>query len=329
MKLGKRRVVAGVIIAVLAMTMSVTWGQAYNASMEKPVVNEQGEAIGTTRVLSNKDTLENLPKDYYVIAKQAADINGDKADDTIYLVGHKDKKEAHYADQMNLLVQDGATKQEIKVDLDQMNGYEATLFIGDFNGDKISDIFIKAPTGGSGGIVEQRFVTFDKGEPEIIFSHEHNKGIQLSGKYVDGFKAELFDKMDKPSVILDISGQKQKYIREEIYEEDGTLRKAVNPITYSMVVEPVDRNSDGTYELSGQQRIVGAYGADGIGKVYSIWSYQQGMWKQEQVEVSTFIAHDSGTQTLPVLVKHEADAATATLSEEDQGEGIVVDIDIH
>lgn len=328
MKLGKRKIIAGIITALLAMSMSVTWGQAYNANMEKPVVNDQGETIGTTRLPSNKDTLQNLPKDYYVIDRQVADVNGDKVEDTIYLVGHKDKKEARYADQMNLLVQDGATKQEIKVDLDKMNGYDATLFMGDFNGNKISDVFVKAPTGGSGGIVEQRIVTFDKGEPEIIFGHEHNNGIQLSGKYVNGFKAELVDKMGKPSVTLDISGQKQKYIREEIYEEDGTLRKAINPITYSMVVEPVDRNADGTYELSGQQRIVGAYGADGIGKVYSIWSYQQGMWKQEQVEVSTFIAQDSGIQTLPVLVENEADTVKATTSE-DQGESIVVDIDIH
>lgn len=329
MKLGKRRVIAGVIIALLAMTMSVTWGQAYNANMEKPVVSDQGETIGTTRLLRNEDRLENLPKDYYVIDRQTADVNGDKVNDTIYVVGHKDNKEAHYADQMNLLVQDGATKLEKKVDLDKMNGYDAALFMGDFNGDKISDVFVKAPTGGSGGIVEQRIVIFDKGEPEIIFGHEHNKGVQLSGKYVDGFKAELVDKMDKPSVTLDIAGQKQKYIREEIYEEDGTLRKAVNPITYPMVIEPVDRNADGTYELSGQQRIIGAYGADGIGKVYSIWSYQQGMWKQEQVEVSTFIAQDSGTQTLPVLVAHESDTAKATLSEDDQGESIVVDLDIH
>lgn len=315
MKYGKKRVTSVVLTALLAISMSVTWGQAYGSSLAKPVFNDREEVIGTTRLLGHKDTLENLPKNYYVIDKQTGDVNGDKVNDIIYLIGHKDKKEAIYADEMNLLVQDGATKQELKVDLDKMNGYDASLFLGDFSGDKISDVFVKAPTGGSGGIVEQRIVSFDTGDPVIIFGHEHNMGIQLSGKYADGYRAELFDKMNRTSVTLDISGQKQKYIREGIYEESGILRKTVNPITYPMVVEAVDRNADGTYELSGQQRIIGAYGADGIGKVYSIWRYQQGMWKPEQVEVSTFIAQYSGIKTLPAPAEHKGDVE-ATISEE-------------
>lgn len=51
-------------------------------------------------------------------------------------------------------------------------------------------------------------------------------------------------------------------------------------------LEPVDSDKDGIYELQGEQRIAGAYNADGLATVKTVLSYRQGAWQARSVSVS-------------------------------------------
>ncbi|MGN7469381.1 hypothetical protein [Brevibacillus sp. SAFN-007a] len=67
-------------------------------------------------------------------------------------------------------------------------------------------------------------------------------------------------------------------------------------------LKPIDTDGNGTYELVGEQRIVGMDNTDTVSRITSVWSYQgDGKWKPREVEYSTF------------LVKQQEEAVPATL----------------
>lgn len=294
MKFTKKQMITGIMAGLMSVSMTVAWGQQAQrdeAGATKPVFSDNGDVIGTTRGVGKSTfNVKNLPQDIYLIDGKVADVNGDTIDDNVYLIGHKSNKDAIFADNLKLLVQDGVSKRETVIDLQNLGGYTASLFIGDFTGDKVNDVLVNAPTGGSGGIVAHVIVNCNGEEPAIIFNQEDNKGAKFIGSFIDGFKAELVNEATGRSIIVDLSAKKDKYLSSNYYNEDGTVLQAVKPYSYPFsVLEPIDIGRDGVYELRGIQKIVGAYGADAIGNVYSLWKFEDGHWNVKQIEVSSFL----------------------------------------
>ena len=79
------------------------------------------------------------------------DVNGDGVLDTVYLYGQFDGPPGIYADNITLVIQDGRSTKSTTVHLKNNAGYNARLFLGDFNKDAIPDIMVSMDTGGSGG----------------------------------------------------------------------------------------------------------------------------------------------------------------------------------
>jgi hypothetical protein len=231
-----------------------------------------------------------LPADYYIIDSAAADITGDGVIDNLYLIGHKGNQSDRFADNMSLVVRNGATNDSKTIDLNGFSGYQGKIFTGDFTGDKVDDIMISAPTGGSGGIVGHVIVNYNLPEPKIIFDQTNNEGAKFTGNFVDDFKAQLTNENTGRSMFLDLENKKTFYVQSAIYNENGKLLKAVRPISYPFtILEPIYVDYDGVYELRGVQRIIGAYGVDGIGNIYSRWKYEDGQWNIKRIEVSSFL----------------------------------------
>lgn len=231
-----------------------------------------------------------LPDGRYIIDSAMADVTGDGVSDTIYLVGHKDKSSDKFVDNMSLVIRDGAAHDLKTVDLNGFSGYEGKIFVGDFTGDKVSDIMISAPTGGSGGIEGHIIVNYNLPEPAIIFDQKNNRGAVFTGNFVDDYKAQLTNENTGRSIVLDLENKKDFYVQSAIYDKNGKLLKSVKPISYPFtILEPMDMDNDGVYELRGIQRIIGVYGADGIGNIYSRWKYEDGEWKIKRIEVSSFL----------------------------------------
>jgi hypothetical protein len=231
-----------------------------------------------------------LPAGRYIIDSAVADITGDGVSDNLYLVGHKENKSDRFADHMSLVVRDGVVHDLKTMDLNGFSGYEGKIFVGDFTGDKVSDIMISAPTGGSGGIEGHVIVNYNLPEPKIIFDQKNNEGAKFTGNFVDDYKAQLTNENTGRSMFLDLENKKDFYVQSAIYDGNGKILKEIKPISYPFtILEPVDIDNDGVYELRGIQRIIGAYGADGIGNIYSRWKYEDGEWKIKRVEVSSFL----------------------------------------
>lgn len=232
----------------------------------------------------------NLDRDIEIIDKGFIDVTGDGIKDQVFLIGQRPAgSDSFFYAPLKVIVYDIYKKEFYENSYDNFNGYEPQMVFYDFTGDQIKDIFIEANTGGSGGIYKHLIASFTNGKLEIIFDEIHNKPLNMAGNYEDGFKTSLRIKEIDKNLKLDLSFNREKYIRENIYSSDGSLLREIKPYTYPFGrLKPVDYDLDQTMELRGTQRIVGAYGADTIGYLETILNYDSS-WEILEVKISTYL----------------------------------------
>ena len=102
----------------------------------------------------------------FVVTRELADVTGDQVADTIYLVGSGDGKN-EFARNVNIIVEDGVTKEVARSFLNQVSGYRAGLEIGDFNGDKLNDVMLTVQKPDLKTAVY--IVSFTKDTPTMIY----------------------------------------------------------------------------------------------------------------------------------------------------------------
>lgn len=231
----------------------------------------------------------NLGDKAYIIDYAQEDVTGDKIKDNVILVGTKLYNfNDRYDDSLIVVVQDGKSKKYSKSTYDRLGGYNGKLFIGDFSGDKINDVMVSAACGGTNGVVEHMISTFKDNKPSVIFSNKNNAGIKVEGKYVDDFKAELYVKTIDKKITLDLNASKDLYIKNKIYNKDGKLLEATTPyLNFYCLLNPIDYDGDGIYELEGYQSMTGTCNAERISTFKSILKFENNKWNIKNLQYST------------------------------------------
>lgn len=217
-----------------------------------------------------------LSKNTYVADYKNVDITGDKVKDNVILTGTKKKKTDIYFENLSVIVQNGKSKKFIRTSLGKYSGgYKPTVFLGDFNGDKAPDIFVKMPTGGSGGFIDYSIIKFKGNNLSVLWnSRKHNSEIDLTGKFEDNFIANLSSKKLNKTFVIDLSPNKVQYLDSSIYDEDGKIKENIEPWMGGFSeITPIDTDKNGTYELIASQRIVGTCNADTLGYLKSQWKW--------------------------------------------------------
>lgn len=205
----------------------------------------------------------------YVLDFKRGDVNGDRIMDNIYLVGEKPYGiESPFVNNITLIIQDGKTNIFTRIALKENAGYNPTLFLGDFTGDKLDDILISIDSGGSGGYAFYYIYSFINNNPQKIFDFEkYNEEYKYNVVYKDYYKVEVASEDGEEKYIIDISYKGEEYL-SEIYDENGKLKEPiegwVNPLGG---LYPVDFQRDGIYDLYASRSIAGRYNADGLGYV--------------------------------------------------------------
>ena len=208
-------------------------------------------------------------KKVYIIDFKQSDVTGDGILDNIYLVGTKSSgTDSPLVGDIALIVQDGITGSYTKVSLKENSGYNPTMFIGDFTGDRINDILVSIDSGGSGAIGYYYVYSFVNNSPKKLFDFEKfNQEYEYEVNYKDNYIVEVISKKLNTRYMIDIRYKGKEYL-SEIYDENGKLKEPiegwVDPISG---LYPVDFQRDGIYELYTFQRISGRYHADALGYV--------------------------------------------------------------
>lgn len=210
-----------------------------------------------------------------IVAFAQGDVNGDKFIDKVYLTAQK-TPDIEFLQNITLVIQDGRTGRYTRIPLKNNAGYNPTLFLGDFNGDKIDDILIRIDSGGSGAFTFDYVVSFTQNIARLLFDSDvYNATFDYDVIYKDNYKVEVTSKKNNAKYIIDISLRDPEYLNE-IYDKDGKLKAPisgfVNPLS---ALYPVDVDSDGVYELFAFQKIAGRYNADALGYVQNIMKWNK------------------------------------------------------
>ena len=202
-----------------------------------------------------------------VVSFARGDVTGDRVPDNIYLTGIM-TPDSPFIQNITLLVQDGRSGELTSVPLRENAGYNPTVFLGDFTGNGVDDIFISIATGGSGGIMYHYIYSFVDNTAQLLFDFSvYNEQYQYEVTYQDYYKVEVVSMINNKKYIIDISTKGTEYLNE-IYDENGKLKSPitgfVNPLSG---LYPVDFDSNKRYELLAYQKIAGRYNADSLGFV--------------------------------------------------------------
>lgn len=223
-----------------------------------------------------------------LITYKVGDVTGDGLLDFVYVTAEK-TLDNPYLQQITLCIQDGRTGLVHCTLLPENSGYDPSLFLGDFTGNHVDDIFISVATGGSGAIYHHYLYSGLPNTPvPLIFdSAEYNEQFHYHVTFEDQYKVKLVSEYNGLVYIIDISMRDEQYL-DAIYDQQGNLRKPitgfVNPLS-SMY--PVDFDSNGIYELMGYQKIAGQYNADSLGYVINTlgWHVNRFILENQQVAI--------------------------------------------
>jgi hypothetical protein len=208
----------------------------------------------------------------YLMDCADGDVNGDRIPDNVCTVGNRpDDLQSPFVEDIAILIQDGKTHRYTTIPLKESQGYNPTVFLGDFTNDHIDDIFVSIDSGGSGGFSYDYVYSFANNIPRLLFDSEaYSMELAYEVNYMDNYRVEVISETMKLRYIIDISGKDADYLAE-IYNPDGTLKEPLQGDVIPMGnVYPVDYQRDGIYDLNLIQRVIGRYNADTLGRIETI-----------------------------------------------------------
>lgn len=225
----------------------------------------------------------------FVLDMKQGDVTGDGISDQVYLYGHKpDGPSGIFADHITLVIQDGYSQQRTVVPLSNDAGYNAALLLGDFDQNKISDIWISIDSGGSGGYGSFYIYSFAHQMLRLLFDTEsYNQQYQFSVQYEDFYKVTVASKQLNLLFTLDISGKGADYLNT-YYNENGKLIKPVQGEVLALAaLNPIiTAENRVSFDLLALQRIIGATNADTLGYVTNLLTWDGNKFVSTRLSVA-------------------------------------------
>lgn len=228
-------------------------------------------------------------RDHYLLDMKQGDVNGDGIPDLVCLFGHKpDGPSGIYADQMSLVIQDGYSQQHKVVPLQNDAGYNAGLFLGDFDQNKIADILVSIDSGGSGGYGTFYIYSYAGHVLRKIFDSEnYNQNNSFRVQYEEMYKAAISSPQLDVLFTIDISNKGDSYL-SAFYNEDGKLKKPVQGKVLALAaVNPIVTNENRTsFDMLALQRIIGTTNADTLGYVENLLTWDGSRFISSRLSVA-------------------------------------------
>ncbi len=228
-----------------------------------------------------------MPEATALIQSALANVVDDEDPERVLLAGVPETTLDSIMRRLQIIVQDGNDKADIVTPLAEgsSEGYEPEILLRDFTGDGLADVFVRAATGGSGGIYNAAVYSYAGGVAAKVFDTSVNAPPVFRGTLIDGYRAALHVEAPATDVELDLSDRRALYDELGVYK-DGVVAKATElwGEAYGLI-EPVDNTGDGTFELRVVQQVRATSNADRVAEITSILDFVDGQWAVTASEV--------------------------------------------
>lgn len=249
--------------------------------------SDDGAQIEIVRARLEDPARYGLPESAQLIQSARANIVADDDAEEVLLVGIPGEGQSGFMQRLYLIVLDNADKADIVTPLpeDSGNGYGAEMLLRDFTGDALAEVFVRAGTGGSGGIYNGLIYSYAGGEAAKVFDTAQNTAPAYSGALVDGYKATLTLPAHEKTIALDLRGRKAQYDEAGVYT-DGVLAKPTElwGEAYGWLA-PVDKDEDTVFDLRVVQQVRATSNADRVAAISSVLTYAEGGWRVVESDV--------------------------------------------
>lgn len=174
-------------------------------------------------------------KSYEII--KVSDVNADGKKEDILLIHQLDLK----VNYIKLVIKNSKDKKVLFEKVLEGN-YFPNLFIGDFNGDKVNEIFTGINSGGSSGAAYYNLFSFKKNKL---------KSISLEGINAKDIDNEITENMIRLSSNQFNINYSSKLSEEQLrrHEEEWGSRNNLEGYFAPGWIEPIDISNDGVYEF--------------------------------------------------------------------------------
>ncbi|WP_053372049.1 hypothetical protein [Paenibacillus sp. FJAT-27812] len=237
---------------------------------------------------------DRFSKDNVLLDMKQGDVNGDGIPDHVYLFGNKpDGPSGIFADQITLVIQDGYTQHRTVVPLQNNAGYNAALFLGDFDQNKIPDILVSIDTGGSGGYGIFYVYSFAHNTLRLLFDSEsYNQQYKFRVQYEDMYKVTVSSPQLDLLFTIDISGKGYSYL-SAYYNDDGKLKKPMQGEVLALAaLNPIaTAGNRASFDLLALQRIIGTTNADTLGYVENLLTWDGSTFISSRLTVAILGTH--------------------------------------
>ena len=219
---------------------------------------------------------------------KTGDVNGDGVLDTVYLYGQVDGPPGIFADNITLVIQDGRSNKITTVHLKNNAGYNARLFLGDFNKDNVLDIMVSFDTGGSGGYGIFYIYSFRNNSLHELFNvDKYNEKYTFQVNYEDFYKVRVESPQLNVFFIIDISNKGPDYL-SQYYDENGILKNPLigGALALGALYPIITNNESYNYDLVALQRIIGPTNVDTLGFVENLLTWKDTQLVSNRLSVS-------------------------------------------
>ncbi len=207
---------------------------------------------------------------------KTGDVNGDGVLDTVYLYGQVDGPPGIFADNITLVIQEGRSNKSTVVHFKNNAGYNARLFLGDFNKDSIPDIMVSIDTGGSGGYGIFYIYSFRNNILNELFNvDKYNEKYAFQVNYENFYKVRVESPQLNVLFIIDISNKGSDYL-EQYYDANGLLKTPVmgGALALGALYPIITTNKKSSYDLLALQRIIGSVNVDTLGYIENLLTWK-------------------------------------------------------
>ena len=232
--------------------------------------------------------------EYHVlIDEKIGDVTGDGVPDRVSLYGDK-LADSDYINNIIIEIEYGQTEIKTQI-ITEVNGYNPTLFLGDFTKDKIDDILFNMDSKDKGSYGVSVDTYRDKSFETIFSSDMYNDEYRFIVEYNDFYKVSVLNVRVNRLFFLDISYKGYDYL-SQYYNEDGQLIKPAQGevLGVGKLIPVVSNMKNNSFDLLAVHRIIGFSINDTLGYIKNLIS-----WDGKQFATVSMMVCTPGTYLIP------------------------------